>query len=229
MKKVFLIIFLSILSCKKEDKVFSKPIIPKVKKEKSVIEILSELSIKDTIQHLNLSNKKLDSLPNLSSYKIESLDISFNDLDSIPLNRLPLSLKKLKCTNNNLKRFVCTNYKMSPIKILIPYHNSDLNLEEIDLSFNQLNTVTIKTITNKEKRKNIKLRKVVLSNNFIEHLGLNDNLEYLDVSNNLDLPSEVLFGIDKIDTLLQNNNPNKLKTKRIPSPLPTICDFSIKN
>lgn len=157
------------------------------------------------------------------------MDISFNDLDTIPLNRLPLSLKKLKSINNNLKRFVCTNYKMSPIKILTPYHNSDLNLEEIDISFNQLNTVTIKTITNKENRKNIKLRKVVLSNNTIEHLGLNDNLEYLDVSNNLDLPSEVLFGVDKIDTLLQNNNPNKLKTKRIPSPLSTICDFSIKN
>lgn len=46
MRKVFLLLFLSILSCKKEEKIISKPIIPEVNKEKSVIEILSELSIK---------------------------------------------------------------------------------------------------------------------------------------------------------------------------------------
>lgn len=162
-------------------------------------------------------------MPDLSIYKIESLDLSFNNLDTIPLSKLPLSLKKLKCTNNNLKKFICTNYKMSAIKVLIPFHNSDLNLEEIDLSFNQLNAVTIKTIADKSNSKNIKLRKVILSNNTIEYLGLNDNLEYLDVSDNQNLPSEVNFSIKTIDTLIQKNNINKLKTKVIPKPGPIIC------
>lgn len=225
MKKVVLLLLISLISCKKKERVTSNQILSETKKEKSVAEILSELSTKDTINHLDLSNKKLNTLPDLSIYKIESIDLSFNNLDTIPLSKLPLSLKKLKCTNNNLKKFICANYKMSPIKVLIPYHNSDLNLEEIDLSFNQLNTVTIKTIADKGNSKNIKLRKVILSNNTIEYLGLNDNLEYLDVSNNPNLPSEVNFTIKTIDTLLQKNNTNKLKTKVIPKPGPIICSF----
>lgn len=225
MKKVVLLLLISLISCKKKERVTSNQILSETKKEKSVAEILSELSTKDTINHLDLSNKKLNTLPDLSIYKIESMDLSFNNLDTIPLSKLPLSLKKLKCTNNNLKKFICTNYKMSPIKVLIPYHNSDLNLEEIDLSFNQLNTVTIKTIADKGNSKNIKLRKVILSNNTIEYLGLNDNLEYLDVSNNPNLPSEVNFTIKTIDTLLQKNNTNKLKTKVIPKPGLIICSL----
>ncbi|CAM4086554.1 MULTISPECIES: hypothetical protein [Flavobacterium] len=225
MKKVVLLLLISLISCKKKERVTSNQILSETKKEKSVAEILSELSTKDTINHLDLSNKKLNTLPDLSIYKIESMNLSFNNLDTIPLSKLPLSLKKLKCTNNNLKKFICTNYKMSPIKVLIPYHNSDLNLEEIDLSFNQLNAVTIKTIADKANSKNIKLRRVILSNNTIEYLGLNDNLEYLDVSNNPNLPSEVNFTIKTIDTLLQKNNTNKLKTKVIPKPGPIICSL----
>jgi len=221
MRKVFVFLLVSLISCKKEEKNISVPIVLDVRKEKTIDEILLELSTKDTIHQLDLSNKKLDSLPDLSIYKIESLDLSFNNLDTIPLSRLPLTLKKLKCTNNNLKKIIITNYKNSPIPILKPYHNSDLNLEEIDLSYNKLNVVTTKTFTNQKT-----LRKVIiLSNNNIEHLGLEENLEYLDVSNNLSLPSLVLFNIDKIDTLLQTNNPNKLKTKRIPPPPVINCAF----
>ena len=58
MRKVFLLLFLFILSCKKEEKIISKPIILEVKKEKTVAEILSELNTKDTISYLDLSNKK---------------------------------------------------------------------------------------------------------------------------------------------------------------------------
>jgi hypothetical protein len=225
MRKVFLILFLSILSCKKEEKSISKPIVLEVRKEKTVDEILSELSTKDTIYHLDLSNKGIDSLIDLSSYKIESLDLSFNNLDTIPLSKLPLTLKKLKCTNNNLKIFIATNYRNSQIPVMIPFHNSELNLAEIDLSHNKLKVVTVKTNTNKEGKKNILLRKVLLSNNNIQHLNLEENLEYLDISNNLNLPSEVFFSIDKIDTLLQNNNHNKIKTKRIPPPPVINCVF----
>jgi hypothetical protein len=39
------------------------------------------------------------------------------------------------------------NYKNSVIPELQAYHNSDLNLEEIDLSNNQLKVVTIKILS----------------------------------------------------------------------------------
>lgn len=118
---LILFISLNLTGCKPEKKSSKLNNKETIKKEKSITEILSELSTKDTIIHLDLSNKKLNTLPDLSIYKIESLDLSFNNLDTIPLSKLPLSLKKLKCTNNNLKKFICTNYKMSAIKVLIPF------------------------------------------------------------------------------------------------------------
>lgn len=222
MKNLFLLLILSLISCKKEE---TKVALESVKEEKSVTEIISELSKSDTITHLDLSHKKLDSIPDLSMFLIESLDLSYNNLDTLILNKLPLSLKKLKCTHNNLKKFIATNYKNSSIPELIPYHTSDIKFKEIDLSFNKLNVVVIKTFTNPKDMKNVLLRKVILSNNNIEELDLNDNVDYLDVSNNPNLPKEVNFSIKKIDTLLQKNNLNKLKTKRIQPPGPIICSF----
>ena len=68
------------------------------------------------------------------------------------------------------------------------------------------------------------LRKIALSNNLIENIHLHDNIDYLDISNNPNINAEVLFAVEKIDTLIQTNNPKKLKTKRIPRPTkPIIC------
>lgn len=211
-----LIIFL--ISCKKEEHTISlKPI----KKEKSVSEIISELNKSDTILHLDLSHKKLDSLPDLSKFLIKSLDLSYNNLDTIPLSYLPLTLKKLKCTNNNLTQFLARNYKNSYIPELKSYHNSDLNLEEIDLSNNQLKNVIIKTLSI-EKNK-ILPKKIIVSNNKIENIGVNDNINYLDISNNPNIKPEVLFDVEKIDTLIQTNNPKKIVTKRLSPPPPIPC------
>ena len=144
--KIVLILLASILiSCKKETEI--KTNLPKQKKEKSVSEILLNLSKTDTLSNLDLSHKKLDSIPDLSKFKIIALDLSHNNLDTIPLSKLPLTLKKLKCTDNKLTKFMMMNYKNSVIPELQPYHNSDLNLEEIDLSNNQLKVVTIKMLS----------------------------------------------------------------------------------
>ncbi len=219
--RILLIIFASLLiSCKKEIEI--KTNLPKKEKEKSVAEILSNLSKLDTIVKLDLSHKKLDSLPDLSLFKIISLDLSHNNLDTIPLSKLPLTLRKLKCTDNKLRKFMMMNYKNSFIPELQSYHNCDLNLEEIDLSNNQLKVVTIKMLSI-EKNK-ILPKKIIVSNNKIENLTINDNIHYLDISNNPNINTEVLFAVEKIDTLLQTNNPKKLKTKRIAPPKnPIIC------
>ena len=81
--RIVLILLVSLLvSCKKE--IETKTNLPKQEKEKSVSEILSNLSKTDTILKLDLSYKKLDSLPDLSKIKIITLDLSHNNLDTIP-------------------------------------------------------------------------------------------------------------------------------------------------
>ena len=83
--RIVLILLVSLLiSCKK--KIETKTDLPKQEKEKSVAEILSNLSKTDTILKLDLSHKKLDSLPDLSKFKIIALDLSHNNLDTIPLS-----------------------------------------------------------------------------------------------------------------------------------------------
>jgi hypothetical protein len=219
--RITLILLASLLiSCKNEIEIETN--LPKQEKEKSVSEILLNLSKTDTISKLDLSNKKLDSLPDLSMFKIIALDLSHNNLDTIPINRLPLTLRKLKCTDNKLRKFMVMNYKNSFIPELQSYHNSDLNLEEIDLSNNQLKVVTIKMLSIQKNK--ILPKKIIVSNNKIENIAINDNIHYLDISNNPNINAEVLFAVEKIDTLIQNNNPKKLKTKRIPRPKkPIIC------
>lgn len=218
--RIVLILLASLLiSCKKEIEI--KTNFHQQEKEKSVAEILSNLSKTDTILKLDLSYKKLDSLPDLSMLKVIALDLSHNNLDTLPISKLPLTLRKLKCTDNKLTKFMMMNYKNSFIPELQSYHNCDLNLEEIDLSNNQLKVVTIK-ILSIEKNK-ILPKKIIVSNNKIENIAINDNIHYLDISNNPNINTEVLFAVEKIDTLLQTNNPKKLKTKRIPRPKPITC------
>ena len=220
MRIVLTLLVSLLISCKEESEI--KTNLPNQEKEKSVTEILSNLSKTDTILKLDLSYKKLDSLPDLSIFKIIELDLSYNNLDTIPINKLPLTLRKLKCTDNKLRKFMVMNYKNSFIPELQPYHNSDLNLEEINLSNNQLKVVTIKMLSIQKNK--IYPKKIIVSNNKIEDLAINDNIHYLDISNNPNINAEVLFAVEKIDTLIQTNNPKKLKTKRIPRPKnPIIC------
>ena len=222
MRIVLILLTSFLISCKKEIEI--KPNLPKQEKEKSVSEILSNLSKTDTIVKLDLSHKKIDSLPDLSMFKIIALDVSHNNLDTIPLSKLPLTLKKLKCTDNKLTKFMMMNYKNSFIPELQAHHNSDLNLEEIDLSNNQLKVVTIKMLSIQKNK--ILPKKIIVSNNKIENLSVNDNVNYLDISNNPNINPEVLFAIEKIDTLIQTNNPKKLKTKRIqPQKAPIVCSI----
>lgn len=220
MKK--LILFLAFIHFCCQNKHEQKPLTKSLKKEKSVSEIIANLNENDTLYKLDLSHKNLDSLPDLSNYKIIELNLSHNNLDTIPINKLPLTLKKLICSNNKLTYFLSRNYKNCSIPELKPFHNSELNLEEIDLSNNQLKMVSIKVLSLQKNK--ILPKKIILANNNLDNLDINDNIRYLDVSNNPNLKNEVYFAIEKIDTLLQNN-PKKLKTIRIQKPLePIICN-----
>lgn len=223
MRKVSLLLFLSLLSCKKEEKIISKPIILEVKKEKTVAEILSELNTKDTIGYLDLSNKKLDSLPDLSSYKIESLDLSFNNLDTIPLSRLPLTLKKLKCTNNQLNNFGVF-YSTKALALKKGYNNSAINFEEINLAYNKLKHFNYYYF---DKKSN--LRKVIIANNELIQIHIGPKtLQYIDISNNKTLSNIIDFNL-KTDTIIRNNIKNDLPLE-LDTPMRNFtCENGAKN
>ena len=56
------------------------------------------------------------------------------------------------------------------------------------------------------------------------YFHFNTSLTTINISNNPNINAEVLFAVEKIDTLIQTNNPKKLKTKGIPPPTtPIIC------
>lgn len=220
MKHIVLIPILFLLSCEmKENKEKSKTVIVK---PKTVTEMLATLNKKDTIPFLDLSNKNMDSLPDLSDYTINKLDISNNNLDTISVDKLPKNIKILIARNNQIKSFKSLNYEGS---LLSKYKNSDLNLEEIDLSFNKLKNISIAVSDSKLYGKACKLKKVIISNNNLNSISFGDDLNYLDVSNNPKIIPDVYFEVEKIDTLIQHNNPNQIKTKRIPKPGPIICTF----
>lgn len=222
---IILFLLLNIFGCKQEKRASKLNYIETVKKEKSINEIISGLSKTDTIKHFDLSNKKLNTLPDLSIYKIESLDLSFNNLDTIPLSKLPSTLIKLNASNNNLIYFISNNYKNCPLNEVKKYDNSNLNLKDINLSNNKLKVIGVNFWPNKKEKTESNLVKLNASNNQLEHLHIDGEINYLNVSNNPNLPSEVNFTIKTIDTLFQKNNTNKLKTKVIPKPGPIICSL----
>ncbi|WP_338378570.1 hypothetical protein [uncultured Flavobacterium sp.] len=219
MRYVVFLIFLTLFSCKNEE---NNDVPFTEKKEKTVTEVISELNKTDTIKHLDLSYKKLDSIPDLSELLIESLDLSHNNLDTIAFSKLPQNLKILKCTHNNLRNFSVfySNKAFFGTKAKKNLNNTTINFEAIDLSDNSLKSFNYSYHDEKSN-----LKKVILKNNNIEHLHMNENIQYLDISNNKNLPKEVNFNVSTIDTLLQNHNETKLKTKRIPKPGPIICSF----
>lgn len=223
MRKVFVFLLVSLISCKKEEKSISKPIVLEMRKEKTVGEILSELSTKDTIHHLDLSNKGIDSLIDLSSYKIESLDLSFNNLDTIPLSKLPLTLKKLKCTNNSLNNFGLF-YSAKALALKKNYNNSTINFEDINLSFNKLKHFNYNF---RDEKSNLK--KVNVSNNELIQIQLNaKTLNYINISNNPNLSNIVDFNL-KTDTIIRNNIKNDLPLERDTPMRNFTCEKGAKN
>lgn len=61
------------------------------------------------IKHLDLSGQKLTEIPCLSMYDIESLELSHNDIQRLTpeqLRHLPLSLKQLNLSHNELEQYV---------------------------------------------------------------------------------------------------------------------------
>ncbi len=193
MKNINIILFVLLLfSCAINKKQSEKHL--------SKLEQLKQLPKCTVLNHYDLSNDSISEFPNLSAYKIKSLDLSYNQIDSIIVDYLPKGLVKLNLSHNKLK------------SIFVFELNEDLNFEtelklykkatikELDISYNNLKKIYI----------GFDLRKLIIAYNDIIHINLSQGcLEYIDISNNPHLSNIVNFQPKKVDTIKRENIANK--------------------
>lgn len=143
----------------------------------------------DTIQNLDLSNKNLKEIPNLSKKVIKKLDLSNNKIKVIDFENLPKNLEIINLSNNKLKG-----------KIILLNKTNFLNLNKVILKNNKIDSLIFD--------KCIKYLDVSFNN--LKYINLNlecENIKYLDISNNkkLDPIKDVVISTIKIGTLKREN------------------------
>jgi hypothetical protein len=167
------------------------------------------------IDTLNLSKSRLKNLPDLSSYNIKVLILSYNELDTIPLSHLPKNLDALICSHNRIRNFRSYTYLDGDNR----YKNSDLNLRYLDLSDNQLYSFSYTVRDRKNGLSSSRLKTVNISNNDLDYVSLNcANVDYLDISNNKRLSNIFDFEINTIKVVKRDNilNNETLLRRRFP-------------
>jgi hypothetical protein len=203
-------IFILLNSCNQQEKKGNNFDSSKeIPKNRTVKEIISKLDSNIPIDALDLSHQGLLQLPDLSSYSIKKLNISGNKLDTIPLSLLPKNLEKLDASKNNIKQFgIFNGAKSFGLDAKLNY--SEVNLKEINLSYNKLISFNLTILDNK-----CQLKKANLSNNELIQIQINcAGLHYLNISDNINLSNEI--DVDTtIDTIIRNNIKNNLPLKRI--------------
>lgn len=214
MKKIiflYCVFFLSTFnSCKDEKKELKETdLLVKDKKNESIHDIILNLNHNKTIDYLDLSNKNMDVLPDLSRYRIKKLNISFNNIDTLPLNKFPKELEKLNASNNKITNFEIFNASKS-FGLNSKLNNKNINLAEIDLSNNKLKNFNIVIIDEQ-----CILKKVNIANNDLAGIQIYcTSLQFLDISNNKNLSNELDMNID-IDTIIRKNIKNNLPLRRL--------------
>lgn len=129
MKKISCILLVSflLLSCRignKKDAIQQLSV-----KEFTKLEKLSLLSPDSIIDYFDLSDESIVNFPDLSTFNIESLDLSHNLLDTIIPHFLPKGLEKLNLSHNQYSGYVLIKKNTIPI------------LKELDMSYNQLHKI----------------------------------------------------------------------------------------
>jgi hypothetical protein len=210
---LYIIFFIYLVSCKKESnqrtEIEKTNEIVTLKKEKNIDVIINNLSKNDTIEFLDLVDFQLDELPDLSEFFIKKLDVSYNNLDSIPVEYLPRKLESLKCTNNRLRVFKLHNGTSSS-------NNTELNLHEINFSNNKLESFNYAVRDKKNIYDFCHLKRINLSNNNLKYVSIDCNrVSFLNISNNPRLSNVFNFNINSIDTILRKNIGNDLPLEKI--------------
>jgi Leucine-rich repeat (LRR) protein len=136
-------------------------------------------------------------LPDFLPKEIRQLDLSFNRLnylynqpdDTLARFFLPPTLSKLDLSHNQLSDFfMMRNKEEGP------------SLSELNLSYNRLIYIGI----------SLQIRKIDASNNDLLNIGIyhENNLKYVNVSDNPRLSNRVNFDPSKVDTLIRHNIAN---------------------
>lgn len=155
-----------------------------VKEEKlTKLEQLLLLPHDSVMEHYDLSNDSILSFPDLSTFTIKSLDLSYNLLDTIKPSFLPEGLAKLNLSHNLYCGFILIKEKEIPF------------LKELDMSHNALNRIDVAA----------PLYRVIVSYNDLNFIDINHkNIQYLDISYNSGISERVSFEPLWIDTIVRN-------------------------
>lgn len=209
----------------------------------------------NTVKELSLGGNEIESLPLVPEYSLMNMknlltiNLADNSLFTLEANSLPMSLTVLNASSNNIKEFpqLLLNYLQELQyfslsnnfieSILMHNYEGKINMEELDLSRNLLETVgkwfhqTVKVkklnlsnnkihSVNKDSLSGLECRKLDLSYNKLSKLddgvfsGLQDSLEFLDLSANrfVKLP-DALKSLKSLQTLkFDYNSLLKLKS-----------------
>ena len=189
MKKIYYIIPMAflLLSCSsKENKnVLMDTLTPK---ELTKLEKLMLLPKDSVIAHYDLSHDSLTQIPNISKYTILSLDLSYNQIDTILAKNLPQKLEKLNLSHNKFAG-------------IVRIHRQTISfLKEINLSYNKLTFLDCGE----------PLYRILISLNNVTDMSLNHQyIRYLDISYNPNFSNRVTnFNPDRIDTIVRKGIAN---------------------
>lgn len=185
MKKVCFIFLLFLLSCHSGS---NSGIVKSILiKEPTKLEQLLALSVDSVIIAYDLSNDSIVEFPDLSAYTIRTLDLSGNFLDTIIPAFLPKKLEKLNLSHNQYKGW---------LKIEEQTFSS---LKELDMSYNQLIRILILD----------PLYRIIVSHNDLVEVDINHkNIQYLDISYNVNMSENVTFFPLWIDTIIREGVAN---------------------
>ena len=187
------ILLVLLFSCRGEKKKSGKmkesvEIIQSSKKlELTKLNFLLSLPRDSIMDYFDLSNDSIRNFPDLSEYTIQTLNLSFNLLDTLVVNYLPQKIETLIISHNKLKGMV---------RIL---RVASCYLKEIDMSYNNIERISISD----------PLYRLIASHNALVYVALDhENIRYLDISFNPHLSNKVAFYPSLIDTIIRNNISN---------------------
>lgn len=149
----------------------------------------------DTVNIVNLSNKKIKTFPDLSAYTITKLDLSNNYIEDFNEEFLPKGITDLDISKNKIKGVV----KIKKSK----------NLSNVNMSYNEIEMFLT----------DLTIKKLNISNNKLKSIQMpwytpkDISLDTLNISNNMTLSNVLGFIPEIYKVIYRDNISNKEQLK----------------